>query len=158
MFGTPAYMCPDYCQGCPYDGQSDIFSFGVVLGELLTGKLQQPPAIMLQRTLNDESKLPADSRAGEWPPSCAAAIRALALQCMAEKANRVSSMEFVVKQLRILEAEHCPQTSLEISVQSELLSMYRQQQHTIVADALKLREMRAVAEQREQRRPIRQTS
>jgi hypothetical protein len=39
--GTPGYVCPEYLShGDGYDARCDIFSFGVVLTELLTGKLQ----------------------------------------------------------------------------------------------------------------------
>ena len=48
-------------------------------------------------------------------------------------------------------SEHCPQTALEISVQNELLSLYREQQHQVVADALKQREATALAKGRSQR-------
>jgi serine/threonine protein kinase/ubiquitin len=151
-FGTLAYMCPDYCLGYSlYDQKSEIFSFGIVLGELLTGKLQQPPTVIMQRMLHDETLLPADERAGEWPPACAGAFRAIALQCMAEKVQRTGSVAIVVKQLAALVSEYCPQTSLEISVQNELLSLYRNQQHQIVADALKQRAAAALAKGRSQR-------
>jgi interleukin-1 receptor-associated kinase 4 len=151
-FGTLAYMCPDYCMGYSlYDQKSEIFSFGIVLGELLTGKLQQPPSVIMQRMLHDEARLPADARAGEWPPACASALRALALQCMADRAQRTDSVAIVVKQLVALVSEHCPQTSLEISVQNELLSLYRNQQHQVVADALKQRAATALAKERSQR-------
>ncbi len=60
-------------------------------------------------------------------------------------------MNDVVKQLRPLVSEHCPQTALEISVQNELLSMYRKQNSQDVADALKKRETMALAKERLQR-------
>jgi tRNA A-37 threonylcarbamoyl transferase component Bud32 len=52
IFGSPAYMAPELWEGAPATVQSDLFAFGVMLYQMLTGRLPyqaKTPAAYLQK-------------------------------------------------------------------------------------------------------------
>ena len=72
VFGTPEFMSPEQARGEKLDGRSDIYSLGVILYELLTGKLPfdaGQPMEYIQRHIK-EPPIPLSERAPdrEFPP------------------------------------------------------------------------------------------
>ncbi len=86
VVGTPAYMSPEQAEGRPLDARSDVFSFGAVLYELLSGAhaFEGDTAAQLVSAL-----LRDDPRPIQAPPAIERIIR----QCLAKQpAQRFQAM------------------------------------------------------------------
>jgi Tol biopolymer transport system component len=60
IMGTAAYMAPEQAAGAPIDRRADIWSFGVVLWEMLTGKRLFSGGESISHTLADVLRAPID--------------------------------------------------------------------------------------------------
>ena len=99
IVGTPEYMSPEQFEGHRVDGRSDIYSLGVVLFELLTGRLpfvgDTPVALALAHT-RDPAPPPRSIRA-EVP----AWISRVVIKCLEKKpAERFGSAADLATELR----------------------------------------------------------
>jgi hypothetical protein len=92
VMGTVGYMSPEQVRGEPADHRSDIFSFGVVLYEMLSGRRAfggDSAVETLNAILHDEPP-PLVIRKGEMPP----ALERLVLHCLEKSPeNRFQSMK-----------------------------------------------------------------
>jgi Tol biopolymer transport system component len=85
ILGTPAYMSPEQARGRPLDKRTDIWSFGCVLFEMLTGR-----AAFADETISDTLARVLDREAA-WdalPASTPSRVRDLLRRCLHKDVNR----------------------------------------------------------------------
>jgi serine/threonine protein kinase len=102
VLGTANYLAPEQCDPLPAeDFSSDCFSFGVMLFEMLAGRLPYPPGSLRQTFRRHRCDPPADIRrgVGTLPPALIALIERL----LAHRPEDRPRAALVVQQLVKLE-------------------------------------------------------
>jgi serine/threonine protein kinase/tetratricopeptide (TPR) repeat protein len=129
MIGTPEYMSPEQVEGKAADQRSDIYSLGIILFEMLTGRLPFEAETPLGVALMQKSERPPDPRKlnAQIPEDLSHVI----LKCLEKsKEKRYQSGGELVAELDRIEKElptgslprtiHKPLTSKKITVQFTL--------------------------------------
>jgi len=86
MIGTPDYMSPEQVDGRDIDQRSDIYSLGVILYEMLTGRLPFEGDTPLSIAVKQKTEKPRDPR--DLNPRISEELDRLILRCMAKDKNK----------------------------------------------------------------------
>ena len=86
VIGTPAYLSPEQAQGISLDHRTDIYSLGIVLYEMATGKLPFDTNDIGVLLLQQVKQAPHAPRLIQ--PSIPAALENVILKCMEKAPNR----------------------------------------------------------------------
>ncbi len=117
VMGTLSYMSPEQVRGLPVDHRSDIFSFGVVLYEMVTGRLPftgKSAVAVADAILHAK---PRDFGDKPQPGKLKSIIRKLLEK---DPANRYASVEEVHAELKALEASLAPTRTARLSRNSRI--------------------------------------
>lgn len=81
--GTPAYMAPEQCEAKPVDGRADIYALGIVLYELVTGRVPFAVSTLTEalQAHTQEPPLPPRQLVAELPTT----VERIILQALAKR-------------------------------------------------------------------------
>jgi TolB-like protein/Tfp pilus assembly protein PilF len=86
MIGTPDYISPEQAEGEEADHRADIYSFGVILYEMVTGSVPFKGDTALSVALKHKSKLPPEPK--QLNPDISGELNKLILICMEKDRER----------------------------------------------------------------------
>ncbi len=113
VVGTPAYMSPEQAIGRDIDYTSDIYAFGVILFEVLTGRLPFEAETLGEFIVQHATKVPERPSNLPLAQPMPAALDELTMRCLRKAAHeRPSSMGEVEREMRRIAADLASGTAL----------------------------------------------
>ena len=133
IIGTPEYMSPEQTEAKDVDQRSDIYSLGIILYEMATGRVPFEGETALSVAIKHKTEIPKDPKVIN--PNIPDDLRRLILRCLEKDiARRYQSAGEVETELEKIERgiptnqrimpERAPLTSREITVKFTLKKLY----------------------------------
>ena len=102
LIGTPDYMSPEQAEGEEIDHRSDVYSLGVVLYEMVTGRVPFEGKTAVSIAMKHKVEVPVAPR--ELSSQISEGINAIILRCMEkDRGNRFQTVEELLAELKALE-------------------------------------------------------
>ena len=102
MIGTPEYMSPEQVEGKDVDPRSDIYSLGVIMFEMVTGRVPFEGESSLSIALKHKTEAPADPR--KFNARVPAGLSAVILKCLEkDRKKRFQEAGEIVIELKAIE-------------------------------------------------------